>query len=134
MQRNIKGETHRNNCIEYMNKAYLIFSKNTSIQECCTWFRYRDEALRYNKEHFENVFKVLPHEFDSLKDVDPCEPTEFTKSSRCEHCWRKIKNDYLKHIGDINMKKEENFDPNVIDDSEFEEVRKSFEEKFGEKK
>ena len=54
-----------------MNKAYLIFSKNTSIQECCTWFRYRDEALRYNKEHFENVFKVLPHEFDSLKDVDP---------------------------------------------------------------
>ena len=110
-----------------MNKAYLIFSKNTSIQECCTWFRYRDEALRYNKEHFENVF-------NSLKDVDPCEPTEFTKSSRCEHCWRKIKNDYLKHIGDINMKKEENFDPNVIDDSEFEEVRKSFEEKFGEKK
>ena len=98
LQRNIKGETHRNNCIEYMNKAYLIFSKNTSIQECCTWFRYRDEALRYNKEHFENVFKVLPHEFDSLKDVDPCEPTEFMDSSRCEHCWRKIKNDYLKHI------------------------------------
>lgn len=98
-----------------MNKAYLIFSKNTSIQECCTWFRYRDEALRYNKEHFENVFKVLPHEFDSLKDVDPCEPTEFTKSSRCEHCWRKIKNDYLKHIGDMNMKKEEKF---VIDDSQ----------------
>lgn len=96
LQRNIKGETHRNNCIEYMNKAYLIFSKNTSIQECCTWFRCRDEALRYNKEHFENVFKVLPHEFDSLKDVAPCEPTEFTKSSRCEHCWRKIKNDYLK--------------------------------------
>lgn len=98
-----------------MNKAYLIFSKNTSIQECCTWFRYRDEALRYNKEHFENVFKVLPHEFDSLKDVDPCEPTEFTKSSRCEHCWRKIKNDYLKHIGDMNMNKEEKF---VIDDSQ----------------
>lgn len=45
-----------------------------------------------------------------------------------------IKNDYLKHIGDMNMKKEENFDPNVIDDSEFEEVRKSFEEKFGGKK
>lgn len=34
----------------------------------------------------------------------------------------------------MNMKKEENFNPHVIDDSEFEEVRKSFEEKFGEKK
>ena len=31
------------------------------------------EAFRYNREHFENVFKVLPHEFDSLKDVEPCE-------------------------------------------------------------
>ena len=34
---------------------------------------------------------------------------------RSEHCWRKIKNDYLKHIGDMNMKKEEKF---VIDDSQ----------------
>ena len=98
------------------------------------WRRIKSNCNKYNKEHFENVFMVLPHEFDSLKDVDPCEPTEFTKYSRCEHCWRKIKNDYLKHIGDMNMKKEEKFDPNVIDDSEFEEVRKSFEEKFGEKK
>ena len=89
-----------------MNKTYLIFRKNGGIQESCTWFRYRDEAVRYNKEHFDNMFKVKPFELDSLDDVDPCEPNEFVKSSRCEHCWRKIKSDYLKHIGDINMKKE----------------------------
>ena len=69
-----------------------------------------------------------------MNDVPPCDVVGGLNSERCEHCWRKIKNDYLKHIGEINMKKEENFDPNVIDDSEFEEVRKTFEEKFGEKK
>lgn len=116
-----------------MDKAYLIFSKNTSIQECCTWFRYRDEAFKYNREHFENVFKVLPHEFDSLKDVEPCEHFWFMTLSRCEHCWRKIKSDYLKHIGDMNMK-EEKIDPNVIDDSELEKFSKLFEKEFGKKK
>lgn len=41
---------------------------------------------------------------------------------------------YLKHIGDMNMKKEEKFDPNVIDDSELEKFSKLFEKEFGKKK
>ena len=108
-----------------MSKTYLIFRKSGGIQECCTWFRYRNEAYQYNKEHFDNMFKVEPYEFGSLDNVDPCEPNEFVKSSRCEHCWRRIKSDYLKHIEDIKMKEEKGFDPNVIDDSELVGLDKS---------
>lgn len=108
-----------------MNKVYLIFRKTGGIQECCTWFRYSNDAYKYNKEHFGNMFKVKPFELDSLDEIDPCEPNEFMDSSRCEHCWRKIKSDYLKHTGDKNMRQEKNFDPNLIDDSEFDEMDKS---------
>ena len=114
-------------------KVYHIFREG--IQQDCCWFRYRADANKRLREHYRpSKEKIKIDEFDSLNDVPPCDVVGGLNSERCANCCRKIKNDYLKHIGDINMKKEENFDPHVIDDSEFEEVRKSFEEKFGGKK
>lgn len=95
-------------------KVYHIFREG--IQQDCCWFRYRADANKRLREHYRpSKEKIKIDEFDSLDDVLPCDVVGGLNSERCANCWRKIKYDYLKHIGDMNMKKEEKF---VIDDSQ----------------
>lgn len=108
-------------------RTYHIFREG--IQQDCCWFRYRADANKRLREHWRpSKEKIISDEFDSLDKVPPCDVAGGLKYPRCEHCWRKLKIDWLNHIKIENMKKEKNFDPNVIDDSGFDNISKMKEE------
>lgn len=78
-------------------KVYYIFREG--IQQDCCWFRYRDEANRRLREHWRpRKERVVSEEFDSLSDVPSCNIVGGLGFPRCEHCWRKLKIDWLNHI------------------------------------
>lgn len=103
-------------------KVYHIFSGG--IQQDCCWFRYRVDADKRLKEHWRPYNeKIKFDEFYSLDEVPACDVVGGLRSDRCANCWRKLKIDWLNHIKIKDMKEKE-FDANVIDDSEFDNIDK----------